>query len=208
MFLGHAHSWGKGYPDARSTCNQLRPPINVNNFPVQPANNITYDIIDAMISDMSSIFPNNYLHLGGDELVLNCWKNDETVKDFLSKTVDIRTMYDLWGYFQTALERIYRRYNKKLVCWQELLMNLNTSLYKVPKDSIVQVWELVQDLKPVVEDFGYHAVLSAGFYLDKQRPDPSMRERHLWIDTWEDMYLVEVSEYLYFILTYHFIAST
>jgi hexosaminidase len=190
-FPGHAYSWGLAYPEARSTCNQFKPPININNFPVQPANNLTYDIIEAMLSDMAPIFTNNYMHLGGDELVLSCWQNDETVKQFLQKRPDIKTMFDLWGYFQSILEPIYRRQNKKLICWEELLLNLKTSFYRVPKDSIVQVWELIEHLKPVVESHGYNAVLSAGFYLDKQKPDPSMRDRHLWVDTWEDMYLVE-----------------
>jgi hexosaminidase len=188
---GHAYVWGNSYPEARSTCSQFKPPVNINNFPIQPANNITYDIIEAMLGDMSSIFTNDIIHLGGDELVLSCWQNDETVKKFLQQRPDIKNMYDLWGYFQSRLEPLYRQNKKRMICWEELLLNLHTNFYSVPKDTIVQVWELIDHLQKVVEDKGYQAVLSAGFYLDKQKPDPSMRDRHLWVDVWEDMYLVD-----------------
>ncbi|KAL0489250.1 hexosaminidase HEXA [Acrasis kona] len=188
---GHAYSWGFAYPDARSTCNDLEGYFNENNYPIQPANNITYEIIDALVTEMSGVFKHEYMHLGGDELVLECWQNDPTVQNFVKNQTQIKTMQDLWGYFQVKLEKIYRRNNKKLICWQELLTFLKTDLYKVPKDSIVQVWKLVSDLKYVIEDQQYLAIMSAGYYLDKQKPDPTVPDRWLYMDTWEDMYNIE-----------------
>jgi hypothetical protein len=74
-----------------------------------------------------------------------------------------------------------------MICWEELLTHLQTSVYQVPKDSIVQVWINETSLKPIVES-GYRAVLSAGLYLSKQKPVWSSASHSMWEDTWEDMY--------------------
>ena len=68
---GHAASWGIGYPDIipRPNCST---PLNV-------ANNKTFDVITAVLSEMtggkasgpkapSGLFPDEFIHLGGDEV--------------------------------------------------------------------------------------------------------------------------------------------
>jgi hexosaminidase len=102
---GHAYAWGYAYPQTRSTCHQLKK-FNMNNYPIQPTNNLTYGIIDAIVEEMSPIFTNEYMHFGGDELVLGCWQNDEQVIEFLKSHPEIKNMQDLWGHFQVQLEKV------------------------------------------------------------------------------------------------------
>lgn len=68
---GHAESWGVGYPEIipNASCTQ---PLNV-------ANNKTFDVITALLNEMtggktsapkapSGLFPDDFIHLGGDEV--------------------------------------------------------------------------------------------------------------------------------------------
>lgn len=190
---GHAAAWANAYPAAVSTC---RPgTTNINNFPVQPAANITYEIVDAMAKYAQNTFGGPYFHIGSDEVVTGCWAQDETVKAFMNseeaKSQGIVTMYDLYGYFQKRVGAIAKKYKRTMIAWEELALDVKTKLYHYPEDEgIVQVWQLSETLKNVT-DLGYKAIMSAGFYLDKQKPDPSSKDRWLWVDTWEDMYLNE-----------------
>lgn len=65
--------------------------------------------------------------------------------------------------FWNKVEPIYRKYNKRMICWQEQL-DLNSPEYTVPKDSVIQVWKREKDLQPVLQK-GYQAILSAGWYV-------------------------------------------
>jgi N-acetyl-beta-hexosaminidase len=142
---GHAYSWSFAYPDAVSTCPPNRA-SNMNNFPVQPASQRTYDIIDALAKYSQSIFDRTpYFHIGSDEVVASCWQNDATVQAFMNsqeaKDKGITTMMDLYGYFQTRVEAIVTKYKRTMICWDELVLNVHTHQYTFPADKgIVQVW--------------------------------------------------------------------
>merc|ERR1740117_2326486 len=85
---GHAGSWCTGYPEVcpSATCNQ---PLNV-------ANNATFDLITSVLKECtggkastkgnpSGLFPDNFIHLGGDEVRTDCWTKTPAIKAWLDK---------------------------------------------------------------------------------------------------------------------------
>jgi hexosaminidase len=90
-------------------------------------------------------------------------------------------------FFEKRLEVIYRKYGKKMIVWQEILLNQN--VFPVPKDAIIHTWMHPYDLVKVVKA-GYKTILSAGWYLDYTIPTGGIR-RHLWVYNWMDYYLNE-----------------
>lgn len=98
---GHAASWGKGkssnviallqelifvtaFPNATVDCPDYA--ANINNIPLDPTQQFTYTLLAGFLSDMNQVFPDSYLHLGGDEVVFGCWQENTAVTVYRSLT--------------------------------------------------------------------------------------------------------------------------
>lgn len=92
---GHAQSIGKSHPEVITHCNNghrdkerslagtlFLPSIagtnagveDTSNPPLDPTRHATYRLIWHLIREISRIFPDSYIHLGGDEVDMTCWK--------------------------------------------------------------------------------------------------------------------------------------
>jgi len=67
---GHTQSWEPGNPGLLTVCNGSRlstfGPLN----PIQPS---VYEFLKQFFNEIYSVFPDQYLHIGGDEVDLSCW---------------------------------------------------------------------------------------------------------------------------------------
>jgi hexosaminidase len=78
---GHAASWCKGYPEVcpSPSCTQ----------PLNPATPATFALIDALLGECTGraagagIFPEDFIHLGGDEVNTNCWTKTPAIAAWL-----------------------------------------------------------------------------------------------------------------------------
>lgn len=69
---GHTQSWGKSMPEFLAACFEGERP-NGQFGPIDPSKNQTYTFWKKFIQELSQVFPDNYLHLGGDEVDFTCW---------------------------------------------------------------------------------------------------------------------------------------
>lgn len=49
-------------------------------MPVNPILDSTYEFMANFFGEVASVFPDDYLHLGGDELSYDCWANNTDIK--------------------------------------------------------------------------------------------------------------------------------
>lgn len=62
----HALSWAAGRPDIVVPC-----PSNVYSSVLDPTTNATYDVLTSLFTELSSIFIDDVMHVGGDEVVVD-----------------------------------------------------------------------------------------------------------------------------------------
>lgn len=73
FFLGHVYSWGFGYPDILTQCYTNSRKVQGYYGPLNPARNSTFAFLKKLFTEVMDVFPEKVLHLGGDEVPLECW---------------------------------------------------------------------------------------------------------------------------------------
>lgn len=87
---------------------------------INPSDEKVYEYLEKVFSEVASLFPNPYIHVGGDECYKGYWKEDEGCLSLMKK-LNIRHVEDLQGYFMGRVEQILKAKGKKLLGWDEIL---------------------------------------------------------------------------------------
>ncbi|XP_014662120.1 PREDICTED: beta-hexosaminidase subunit beta-like [Priapulus caudatus] len=164
---GHTHSWGKSHPELLTPCygqpQQKETAIygmHTERQIMNPILNVTYTFLKHLFSEVVRVFPDEYVHLGMDEIYPACWMSNPRIKRFMKKN-KLKKYKDLQQMYATKLMKIVSRLKMKYIVWQDPL----DEGAKVSKDAIVEVWKNIQNIASVVE-MGYTTITSAGWYLD------------------------------------------
>ncbi|XP_016894106.1 beta-hexosaminidase subunit beta isoform X2 [Cynoglossus semilaevis] len=160
---GHTQSWGKGQPDLLTPCYSGPQPSGTFG-PVNPILNTTYDFMDLFFKEVSSVFPDAYVHLGGDEVDFTCWKSNPDVKKFMEQQGFGDDYRKLESFYIQKLLDIVTSKEKGYMIWQEVFDNG----VKLKPDTVVHVWigGGANDEMKRVTTAGYKTILSAPWYLD------------------------------------------
>jgi hexosaminidase len=165
---GHGTSWILAYPE-------LSPGAHIEKLPVvygmptavlDPTRDSTYKFINALVEEMGKIFPDEYFHIGGDEVEGKMWLSNPEVAAFMKKK-GFTKADELQAYFNQRLEVILKKHNKKMIGWDEIL---NPAL---PKTIMIQSWRGEESLAGGAVQ-GYEGILSAPYYLDGQKTSAQM----------------------------------
>ena len=79
-----------------------------------------YIFLEKVFTEVAALFPNPYIHVGGDECYKGYWEADEGCQALMKK-LNIRHVEDLQGYFMARVEGILQTKGKKLLGWDEIL---------------------------------------------------------------------------------------
>jgi hexosaminidase len=161
---GHSTSWAVGYPDLVSAAGPfgIERHFGVFDPVMDPTRDSTYVFLDKFIGEMAAIFPDEYMHIGGDENNGVEWKNNPRIQTFMHEH-NLKDTGALQAYFNQRLLPILKKHGKKMIGWDEVL---NPDL---PKDVVVQSWRGFDSLAASARQ-GYSGILSAGYYLDHMQP--------------------------------------
>lgn len=87
---------------------------------LNPSDEKVYEFLDKVFTEVAQLFPNPYIHVGGDECYKGYWKEDPGCQA-LMKQKGIRHVEDLQGYFMERVEKILQAKGKKMIGWDEIL---------------------------------------------------------------------------------------
>ena len=79
---GHTKAWGIGYPEIMTECHNPKPGSVAHGGitglgVINPALNQTYELIGELWTELAEVFPDAYMHLGGDEVDQACWNSNQ-----------------------------------------------------------------------------------------------------------------------------------
>lgn len=157
---GHATSWLVGYPELAAGPGPyvIERRFGIFNPTFDPSKEAVYAFLDAFIGEIAPLFPDEYFHIGGDEVTGRQWNQSPTVQAFMNSK-GMKTNNDLQMYFNSRLSAILAKHGKKMAGWDEIAHP------KLPKNILVQSWRGPDGLARSAAD-GYDVILSNGYYLD------------------------------------------
>ncbi|WP_164519311.1 family 20 glycosylhydrolase [Pseudoalteromonas rubra] len=161
---GHASAIAVAYPELMTEVKpyQMEDGWGVFEPLLDPSKPEVYDFIDAMVAELATLFPDPYLHIGGDEVHPKHWQESKRVQAYMDKH-QLATSADLQAHFNAKVQAILRRHNKKMMGWDEIFHPA------LDKDVMIQSWRGKASLSQIAAQ-GYPALLSAGFYIDQPQP--------------------------------------
>ena len=161
---GHATSWLVGHPELGSAPG----PYTIERRPgifepaLDPTREEVYKFLDIFLGEMAALFPDAYMHIGGDENEGKQWDRNPQIQAFM-KRKGIKDNHALQTYFNQRLLQILKKHGKRMMGWDEIF---HPSL---PKDVVIHSWRGAQALAEAARK-GYDGILSNGYYIDLMFP--------------------------------------
>jgi hexosaminidase len=157
---GHSTAWFVGYPEYASGTGpyQLERKWGVFDPAMDPTNEKTYKFLNELLGEMAKLFPDQYLHIGGDEVNGKEWDSNPKIQAFM-KTHDIKDNVALQAYFSQHVQELVVKHGKTPIGWDEILVP------GVSKNIVIHSWRGAESLAAAAKD-GYHGILSNGYYID------------------------------------------
>jgi len=157
---GHSTSWLVGYPELGSAPGPFKIERGAGIFEpaLDPTREQTYKFLEGFLGDMAALFPDAYMHIGGDENEGKQWDRNPQIQAFM-KEKGIKDNHALQAYFNQRVLKILQKHGKKMIGWEEILHP------DLPKDAVIHSWRGPASLAEAAKK-GYNGILSAGYYID------------------------------------------
>ena len=91
---------------------------------MNPAKPKTWELIENIVQELSTIFPYDILHLGGDELPENAWAGSPLM-DGLKKDEGLETSNDILGWTMAKAGNIACNHARRSAAWEESIRGNN-----------------------------------------------------------------------------------
>jgi hexosaminidase len=161
---GHATSWVVGYPELASAPGPyvIERRWGVFNPVLDPTNPRVYELLDGFLGEMAALFPDAYLHIGGDENNGKQWTANPSIQQYIREH-GLKDNAGLHAYFNTRVNAMLLKYGKQLIGWDEILHP------DLPATAVVHSWRGRQGVAKATQQ-GHPALLSNGYYIDLCQP--------------------------------------
>jgi hexosaminidase len=169
---GHVTSWLVGHPELAT----LPGPYTIEDKwgimepALDPTRDEVYAFLDSFLGEMAGVFPDAYIHIGGDESEGKHWDRSERVQAY-KRAHGIPDNHALQAHFNKRVAAILTKHGKKVAGWEEILHG------DLPADIVIESWKGPKPLAEAARQ-GHQGILAAGYYLDYIHT----AERHYLVD--------------------------
>ncbi len=161
---GHGSAWLTAHPELGSAPGpyEIERSWGIFDPTVNPILEETYTFLDSFFAEMSQLFDDEFLHIGGDENNGNRWRANPEIVAFMKKN-GYKDVLSLQRYFNERVLDILTRYGKRMVGWDEIFQE------GLPRSIMIQSWRGRESLFEAAR-LGYPGILSNGYYIDLIHP--------------------------------------
>ena len=131
---GHTASLIASYPELGTS----KEKINVKKIwgvqdDILIPNENTFNFLENIISEVVTLFPSKYIHIGGDEARKKQWIQSEEVQRIM-RDLEIHDEDSLQTYFISRVQKIISKFDRKIIGWDEIIEG------GLVKDATVMSW--------------------------------------------------------------------
>jgi hexosaminidase len=157
---GHTTAWFVGHPELASGPGpyEIERKWGVFDPAIDPTREETYKFLDALIGEMAGLFPDQFFHIGGDEVNGKQWDANPKIQQFMHAH-NLKNNNDLQAYFNQRVQKIVSKHGKTMLGWDEILRP------DLPNSIVIQSWRGPDSLAQAAKQ-GYRGLLSSGYYVD------------------------------------------
>lgn len=163
---GHATAWLVAHPEIGSgspgTTYKIERNPGIFDPTLDPTNEQTYKLLETFFKEMSRLFPDAYMHIGGDENEGKQWNANQKIQAFMREK-GIKDNHQLQTYFNQRILKFLQKNNKTMMGWDEIFQP------DLPRDVVIHSWRGQKALADAARA-GFQGVLSNGYYIDLMFP--------------------------------------
>jgi len=97
----------------------------------------TFEFLENVLTEVTELFPSEYIHIGGDEVLKNHWKECELCQARIAKE-GLTDEDELQGYFINRIGSFLQSKDRKIIGWDEILDG------ELPQGAAVMSWRGVR----------------------------------------------------------------
>lgn len=120
---GHVESFGRAFPEFITVCwkdgKPYQPIFGVQGAAeiINPTNEYVYPVLRDILTEFRDLFPDEYIHLGNDEVYYECWKSNPDIANWMEK-MNFSDYHHLQAYYSSKLLKMVQDLGKKSTVWQ------------------------------------------------------------------------------------------
>lgn len=116
---GHSFAALRAYPEFKVQMPQNSKDPNAYHYLYNPSPE-TFKFLEDVLTEVASLFPGKYIHIGGDEAYLLPWEESKFTQDLI-KEKNLKDLHGLQSYFIQRIEQFLNTKGKSIIGWDEIL---------------------------------------------------------------------------------------
>ncbi len=158
---GHASAIAVAYPELMAEQKQYQMERHWGVFkPLLDVSNAkAFQFVDEIVAELATLFPDAYLHIGGDEVDSEQWNKNHKIQELMTKE-RLGDSHDVHHFFNSKVQKVLAKHQRKMMGWDEIYHA------DLPKDIVIQSWRGLESMNTFT-NLGFQGVLSTGFYIDQ-----------------------------------------
>ncbi len=185
---GHCTSWLTAYPQWGSAPTSASTRFGVHKACLDPTNPEVLEALAALLGELAEIFPDEFQHLGGDEVHPAWWSDADNIQQYMQQH-QLAEPADLQAEFNGKVQQQVQHQQRRMIAWDEVLHPMfgpqPDAADKGLAPLVVQNWRGATSRDRALKA-GHDCVVSSGYYLDLMYPadlhyqyDPGLPEKDL-----------------------------